>query len=88
MICPKCGSGRLRRSHTRGIKEKFLKKLGYKAFRCREKECDWRGLVNKRLLRIKRSGVFSKLNLRLFLLVAFIIMLPLFILILSSMNNI
>jgi hypothetical protein len=45
MYCPKCGSTRLRRSHTRGFIEKIFKSLGYKAFRCREKDCDWRGLV-------------------------------------------
>ena len=45
MICRKCGGTRLRRSHTRGFKEKFLKSRGFRAFRCQESDCDWRGLI-------------------------------------------
>ncbi len=45
MFCPLCGSDRIRRSHTRGFGEKLLKYFGYKAFRCREDVCDWRGLL-------------------------------------------
>ncbi len=44
-FCPKCGSERLRRSHTRGISEKLKKVVGWRAFRCREKSCGWRGLI-------------------------------------------
>ncbi len=45
MFCPLCGSARIRRSRTRGFKEKLLKFLGFRAFRCREELCDWRGLL-------------------------------------------
>ena len=45
LSCPKCNSANLRRSHTRGIKERFFKRLGRVAFRCREKDCRWRGLI-------------------------------------------
>jgi DNA-directed RNA polymerase subunit RPC12/RpoP len=45
MFCPKCASTRLRRSRTRGFREKFLKFFGYRAYRCREDDCGWRGLV-------------------------------------------
>jgi predicted RNA-binding Zn-ribbon protein involved in translation (DUF1610 family) len=48
MNCPHCGSTRIRRSHTRGFREKFLKFFGYKAFQCREADCGWRGLVKTR----------------------------------------
>ncbi len=44
-VCPKCGSGHLRRSHTRGFSEKLKKVLGWRAYRCREKPCSWRGLI-------------------------------------------
>ena len=44
-VCPRCGSDRLRRSHTRGVSEKLQKVLGWRAFRCREKSCGWRGLL-------------------------------------------
>lgn len=45
LACPMCNSERVRRSHTRGLKERWLKKLGYRAFRCHEKDCGWRGLI-------------------------------------------
>ncbi len=43
--CPSCKSTNIRRSHTKGLREKFLKKFGWRAFRCREKNCRWRGLI-------------------------------------------
>jgi hypothetical protein len=45
MFCPLCGSAWLKRSHTRGFEEKLLKSLGFKAFRCGEELCNWRGLL-------------------------------------------
>lgn len=45
MFCPQCGSERIRRSRTRGFNEKIAKLFGNRAFRCREKECGWRGLL-------------------------------------------
>jgi len=48
VFCLRCGSNRLRRSRTRGLKEKTLKLLGYRAFRCREENCDWRGMLKIR----------------------------------------
>lgn len=50
-VCPKCGSGRLRRSRTRGVYEKFAKLLGWRAYRCQEKSCGWRGLIKTKSLR-------------------------------------
>jgi hypothetical protein len=44
-ICPECGSRNLRRSHTQGVSEKLRRFLGWRAFRCREKSCRWRGLI-------------------------------------------
>ena len=45
LTCPECVSSRLRRSHTRGLAEQLKKFLGYRAYRCRESACRWRGLV-------------------------------------------
>jgi hypothetical protein len=45
ITCERCGSARIKRSRTRGIREKFLKSVGYRAFRCREQSCRWRGLI-------------------------------------------
>ncbi len=50
-VCPKCGSARLRRSHTRGVSEKLSKVLGWRAFRCRENPCGWRGLIKTKSFR-------------------------------------
>ncbi len=43
--CPLCKSADIRRSRTRGLREKFLKEFGWRAFRCRQKDCRWRGLI-------------------------------------------
>ena len=43
VICPNCHSSNVRRSRTRGIKERLLKLSGRKAFRC--KDCGWRGIL-------------------------------------------
>ena len=45
LICPKCQSTKIRRSHSRTMKEDFVKKFGWKAYRCREQNCRWRGLI-------------------------------------------
>jgi hypothetical protein len=68
MFCPRCGSDRLRRSHTHGLKEKIAKRFSFKAFRCRESECAWRGLI-----RIKASdqitiGYLAKFRVPLILM--------------------
>jgi hypothetical protein len=43
--CPQCHGNNLRRSRTRGWRERLLKPLGWRAYRCREKDCGWRGLI-------------------------------------------
>jgi hypothetical protein len=43
MICPNCGAQNLKRSHSRNVKERFLKLFGQMAFRCQN--CDWRGIL-------------------------------------------
>ena len=48
--CPHCGSRRLRRSRTLGFKESLMKKLGWRAYRCRAENCQWRGLLRKESL--------------------------------------
>lgn len=49
-VCPKCGSVKLKKSHTRRSSERLLKLLGWHAFRCREESCGWRGLIKYRPL--------------------------------------
>jgi hypothetical protein len=45
LACPKCQSNHVRLSHTKGMRERLLKHLGWRAYRCREKSCRWRGLL-------------------------------------------
>jgi predicted RNA-binding Zn-ribbon protein involved in translation (DUF1610 family) len=41
-VCPSCGSGRVYRSRTRGVVERFRRQFTMKRpYRCRE--CGWRG---------------------------------------------
>ena len=45
LVCHSCGSRKLRRSHAQGLGEKLKRILGWKAFRCHNQECNWRGLI-------------------------------------------
>ncbi len=74
-VCPKCGSGHLRRSHNRGASEKLIRLLGWHAYRCREKSCGWRGLIKTKSLRQaigKELKDRQTLLLKLILLIAVI----------------
>lgn len=80
MFCPLCGSDRIRRSHTKGFEEKLLKSSGFKAFRCREDLCNWRGLLKTGfeketgfLQKCKASLIFMIMLLLSFLAFAFVI---------------
>ncbi len=62
IICPNCRSSNIRRSRSRGVKEKLVKLVGDKAFRC--KDCGWRGLIFSRggrssRVTAKQSYVFA-----------------------------
>jgi hypothetical protein len=69
LTCPECGSHKLRRSRTRGLKEKFLKIFGLRAFRCQVETCHWRGLLNPDPLGEKLRG-FIKDNFKFLLIMA------------------
>jgi len=49
LVCPKCGF-KVRKSRTRNFYEKILKSFGSRPYRCRDKKCNWRGLMRKRSL--------------------------------------
>jgi hypothetical protein len=49
--CPSCHGNRLRRSRTKGLWERLLKPWGWRAYRCREKSCGWRGLIKTKSIR-------------------------------------
>jgi hypothetical protein len=63
--CPHCHGNNLRRSRTRGWRERLLKLLGWRAYRCREKACGWRGLIKTRPVRavLRELLVSQKQNL-------------------------
>jgi len=64
-ICPQCHSENLRRSRSRGVKEKLFKKLGWRAYRCQEKNCYWRGLIKVESFReiVKEFVLAQKINI-------------------------
>jgi predicted RNA-binding Zn-ribbon protein involved in translation (DUF1610 family) len=43
MKCPKCGSKKINRSHSRNFKERLQKLFNQKVFRCID--CGWRGII-------------------------------------------
>jgi hypothetical protein len=69
----------VRRSHTRGPIEKIAKKLGYKAFRCREAECTWRGLFRIKSPNQSTQGLLTKFRAPLILMGVMLISLTLFL---------
>ncbi|MBM4272302.1 MAG: hypothetical protein FJ139_09150 [Deltaproteobacteria bacterium] len=44
-LFPQCNSSRLKRSHSRGLKERFVKITGKRAYRCIR--CGWRGILER-----------------------------------------
>jgi hypothetical protein len=82
MFCPLCGSARIRRSRTRGFEEKILKPLGFKAFRCRENLCDWRGLLKTGFE--NETGVLQKCKAPLIFMIMFLLSLLVFVFVISS----
>lgn len=56
LICPECGSAKLRRSHSRGIAEQGLKYLNQRAYRC--KECHWRGRITTKGHKSRKTPSF------------------------------
>jgi hypothetical protein len=79
MYCPRCGSSRLSRSHTRGWVEKLAKKCSYKAFRCREAECDWRGLIKVKGRDQNTLAYLAKFRIPFILMTAFLFSLTIFL---------
>jgi hypothetical protein len=73
ITCEQCGSTRIRRSHTRGIREKFLKSVGYRAFRCREQSCRWRGLI--KVKEVSVEDFISKYKIALIFIISIFVVL-------------
>jgi hypothetical protein len=69
LVCPKCGSGRTRRSHTRGVSEKLNKILGWRAYRCREKSCGWRGLIKTKSFRQEIENALTNRQKQILILI-------------------
>ena len=73
MFCPKCGSGRVRRSRTRSSKEKILKFFGYIPFRCREENCNWRDMIRVSSLKEMRINFLENYRNHIIFFIMFII---------------
>jgi DNA-directed RNA polymerase subunit RPC12/RpoP len=86
MFCPQCGSTRLRRSHTRGFREKFRKFFGYRAYRCREDDCGWRGLLKTREAGGKLFKSIGKKKMPLILAIIMLLFCYLLYLLLKKVN--
>ncbi len=65
--CPRCHSDNLRRSRSRNRRERLVKALGWRAMRCRERACGWRGLVKIKPTR-EALAEYLGLNKQTFLL--------------------
>jgi DNA-directed RNA polymerase subunit RPC12/RpoP len=54
MPCPKCGSKKIKRSHSRGLKERLQKLFNQRPYRCTD--CGWRGIIKTKSSHKKRDG--------------------------------
>jgi DNA-directed RNA polymerase subunit RPC12/RpoP len=80
MKCPNCGSKRIKRSQSRGFKERLQKLFNQKAYRCID--CDWRGI-----LKTKSSLTKRDINKYFFIKIAIIIIIIITIYIIISILN-
>jgi len=55
--CPRCGSTRTKRSHSKNLKERFLKFFGNRAYRCIK--CGWRWSLHVESSRVKQVGKYT-----------------------------
>jgi hypothetical protein len=78
LTCPKCQSTNIRRSHTRTLKETLFKIFGWRAYRCREKKCRWRGLIRTKT----NIEIFLKVTDKVGAIIVYILVIVLLILIL------
>ena len=69
--CPRCGSTRLKRSHSRNARERVLKFLGRRAYRCID--CGWRGFLKGKSSRSSaRAKQYTPLQIVLIIIVIII----------------
>jgi hypothetical protein len=78
----------IRRSRTRGWQEKIQKSLGYKAFRCREQNCGWRGVIKAEPLYPIIQSFLKKHRNQAFLVTSLIFILPLILLLITACERI
>lgn len=55
--CPRCGSTRMKRSHSRGFKERLLKIFEQRAYRCIN--CGWRGILHGQATKADNARKYS-----------------------------
>lgn len=79
LICPECGSAKLRRSHSRGIAEQGLKYLNQRAYRC--KECSWRGRLTTKSHKGRKVPSFKGYSIGKLVFVAAALLLAVYLLI-------
>ena len=71
MKCPKCGSKKIKRSQSRGFKERLQKLFNQKPYRCLD--CGWRGSIKTKASRTKRDAkkyFFIKIAIIIIIIIA------------------
>jgi hypothetical protein len=86
-VCPKCGSERTRRSHTKGVSEKLKKVLGWRAYRCREKSCGWRGLIKTNSFRQEIGNALKNRQKQILTLILFVVVISIGIFLVNYLSK-
>ncbi len=66
MKCPKCGSTKIKLSHSRGFQERLKKLFHQRIYRCIK--CNWRGI-----LKAKSSHISTRKKKKILVLIIFVI---------------
>ena len=66
MNCPKCGSTKIKLSHSRNFQERLKKLFNQRAYRCLK--CNWRGILKE-----KSSHISTRKKKKILALIIFVI---------------
>jgi DNA-directed RNA polymerase subunit RPC12/RpoP len=77
MKCPKCGSTKIKRSHSRGFQERLRKLFHQRAYRCIN--CGWRGILKAKPSSTKR---YAKKKILVQIIIIIIIIIAIYLTIL------
>ena len=78
MNCPKCGSTKIKRSHSRSFQERLRKLFNQRPYRCID--CNWRGILETKA-KSSRTKRYTKKYILTHLIIIIIIIIGIYLII-------